>query len=67
MDRIAKASTIIDAPAAKVWDALVNTERGAQTEVALSQDHNATDEEREHSENNWRMMLDGLKKFVESH
>jgi uncharacterized protein YndB with AHSA1/START domain len=140
MDRIAKASTSIDAPAAKVWDALVNPasikeymfgtnvtsdfqegsaitwkgewegkayedkgtirravpERvleythfsplaglpdvpenyhtvtvelsgdGSRTDVALSQDNNPTDEEREHSEKNWRMMLDGLKKFVES-
>jgi uncharacterized protein YndB with AHSA1/START domain len=40
-------------------------ERGSQTEVVLSQDNNPTDEAREHSEQNWRMMLDGLKKFVE--
>ena len=140
MDHVAKASTTIDAPAAKVWDALVtpasireymfgtNVESdwkegsaitwkgewqgkayedkgtilkfepervlsythfsplaglpdapenyhnvtvelsgdGARTNVALSQDNNATDEEREHSEKNWRMMLEGLKKFVES-
>ena len=138
---IAKASTTIDAPAAKVWDALVDpaaikeymfgtnmesdwqpgsaitwkgewqgkayedkgviqtieprrtlrythfsplaglpdrpenyhtvtielTERGAQTEVALSQDNNATEEAREHSEKNWKMMLEGLKTYVESH
>jgi uncharacterized protein YndB with AHSA1/START domain len=140
-DRIARASTTIDAPAAKVWDALVNpasikeymfgtnvssdwkegsaitwkgewqgkayedkgvirkldaprvlqythfsplaglpdtpenyhtvtvelSDRGAATEVGLSQDNNATEEEKEHSEQNWRMMLEGLKKFVESH
>jgi uncharacterized protein YndB with AHSA1/START domain len=140
MNAVAKASTSIDAPAAKVWDALVNPasikqymfgtdvtsdftlgsairwtgewegrayedkgeilrsepERlleyshfsplaglpdspenyhtvtielsgdGAKTNVALSQDNNTTDEEREHSEKNWRMMLEGLKKFVES-
>ena len=138
---IAEASTTIDAPAAKVWDALVNpaaikeymfgtnmesgwqpgsaitwkgewqgkayedkgviqtiepqrtlrythfspltglpdrpenyhtvtielTERGPQTEVALSQDNNATEEAREHSEKNWKMMLEGLKTYVESH
>lgn len=137
---VAKASTTIDAPAAKVWDALVNPasikqymfgtdmtsdftpgspvtwkgewegrpyedkgeilrierERlleythfsplaglpdapenyhtvtielsgdGGKTNVALSQDNNKTDQEREHSEKNWRMMLEGLKKFVES-
>jgi uncharacterized protein YndB with AHSA1/START domain len=140
-DHIAKASTTIDAPAAKVWDALVTpasikeymfgtnvssdwkeggaitwkgewqgkayedkgviqkfdaprvlrythfsplaglpdtpenyhtvtvelSDRGGATEVALSQDNNATEEEKEHSEENWRMMMDGLKKFVESH
>jgi uncharacterized protein YndB with AHSA1/START domain len=141
MNAVAKVSTSIDAPAAKVWDALVNPaaikqymfgtdmtsdftpgstirwkgewegrpyedkgevlrsepERlleythfspltglpdvpenyhtvtielsgdGGKTNVALSQDNNSTDEEREHSEKNWRMMLEGLKKFVESH
>ena len=41
------------------------TESGGQTRVALSQDKNATDEEREHSEKNWSMMLDGLKRVVE--
>jgi uncharacterized protein YndB with AHSA1/START domain len=41
-------------------------ERDSRTEVALSQDNNPTDEEREHSEKNWRMMLDGLRKYVES-
>ena len=39
---------------------------GSRTNVALSQDNNPTDEEREHSEQNWKMMLDGLKKFVEA-
>jgi len=38
---------------------------GTQTRVALSQDHNATDEARQHSEKNWEMMLAGLKKYVE--
>ena len=139
MDHVAKASATIDAPAAKVWDALVDTaaiheymfgtnvesdwkeggaitwkgewqgkpyedkgvikrldprrtlqythfsplaglpdkpenyhtvtielaENGTGTKVALSQDNNPTEEEREHSESNWRMMLEGLKKFVE--
>lgn len=140
MDHVAKATTSIDAPAAKVWDALVDpasikqymfgtdvssdwkeggaitwkgewqgkayedkgtirriepgrvleythfsplaglpdapenyhtvtvelSGNGSSTNVALSQDNNPTDEEREHSEKNWRMMLEGLKKFVES-
>ncbi len=38
---------------------------GNQTQVALSQDNNANEEERAHSEKNWEMMLTGLKKFVE--
>ena len=36
-----------------------------QTHVLLTQDNNATDEERTDSEKNWEMMLVGLKKFVE--
>jgi uncharacterized protein YndB with AHSA1/START domain len=36
-----------------------------QTLVSLAQDHNSTEEERLHSEQNWEMMLAGLKKFVE--
>jgi uncharacterized protein YndB with AHSA1/START domain len=141
MDRIAKASATIDAPAAKVWDALVNpaaireymfgtnvesdwkeggaitwkgewqgkayedkgeirkvepgrvlqythfsplaglpdapenyhtvtvelADRGAGTEVSLAQDNNATEEAQAHSEKNWTMMLEALKKYVESH
>jgi uncharacterized protein YndB with AHSA1/START domain len=40
-------------------------EDGASTNVTLTQDGNATDEAREHSEKNWSMMLDGLKKVIE--
>src|SRR5438094_6746813 len=39
--------------------------QGTQTKVSLSQDNNATDEARQHSEKNWNMMLDGLKKLLE--
>jgi uncharacterized protein YndB with AHSA1/START domain len=39
--------------------------QGDQTRVELSQDNNLTAEERKHSEENWRMMLAGLKKYVE--
>lgn len=135
MRNIAKATVTIDAPAARVWDALVNPKtikqymfgtdvvsdwkkggsitwkgefqgkkyedkgtileieperklrythvsnlsggeehtvaidlspRGRQTVVSLSQDNNATEEARKHSEKNWEMMLEGLKKIVES-
>lgn len=38
---------------------------GTETEVMLAQDHNATEAARMHSEKNWKMMLDGLKKYVE--
>jgi uncharacterized protein YndB with AHSA1/START domain len=40
-------------------------ERGSATNVTLTQNNNPTEKEREHSEKNWAMMLDGLKKFVE--
>ncbi len=39
--------------------------KGNQTAVTLEQDRNSTEEERTHSEENWRMMLTALKKFVE--
>jgi uncharacterized protein YndB with AHSA1/START domain len=36
-----------------------------QTLLSLSQDSNPTEQAREHSENNWRTMLEGLKKLLE--
>jgi uncharacterized protein YndB with AHSA1/START domain len=36
-----------------------------QTRVSLTQDKNASEEERTHSEENWEMMLAALKKFLE--
>ncbi len=39
--------------------------KGNQTFVSLLQDNNETEEARKHSENNWEMMLDGLKKLLE--
>ena len=38
---------------------------GQRTEVTLSQDNNATDEAKAHSEENWVNMLMGLKRYVE--
>lgn len=38
---------------------------GTGTILMLSQDNNSTEEDREHSEKNWGMMLTGLKKFLE--
>ncbi len=40
---------------------------GNQTKVTLSQDKNPTEADREHSEKNWQMMLDGLKKLLEKY
>jgi uncharacterized protein YndB with AHSA1/START domain len=36
-----------------------------QTRLSLTQDHSATDDERKHSEDNWKMMLGSLKKYIE--
>jgi uncharacterized protein YndB with AHSA1/START domain len=38
---------------------------GSGTLLSLSQDNNATEEERKHAEENWGMMLAGLKKALE--
>jgi uncharacterized protein YndB with AHSA1/START domain len=38
---------------------------GNGTRVSLTQDNNPTEEARAHSEKNWGMMLEGLRKFVE--
>jgi uncharacterized protein YndB with AHSA1/START domain len=38
---------------------------GRATELELSQDNNKTVEEKEHSEKNWGVMLEGLKKVAE--
>ncbi len=38
---------------------------GERTRVSLTQDGNASEEEREHSAKNWAMMLEALKKYVE--
>jgi uncharacterized protein YndB with AHSA1/START domain len=41
------------------------SEQGKGTSVSLAQDNNATEQAREHSENNWKMVLDGLRKILE--
>ena len=38
---------------------------GERTRVSLTQDNNATEEARAHSQQNWEMMLAALKKFLE--
>jgi uncharacterized protein YndB with AHSA1/START domain len=39
---------------------------GDSTKLTVTQDNNATQEEAEHSEQNWRTVLDGIKKLLES-
>jgi uncharacterized protein YndB with AHSA1/START domain len=39
--------------------------QGEATKVLLTQDNNASEEEKSHSEQNWKAVLDGLKKLLE--
>ena len=41
------------------------SDEGDRIRVSLSQDNNATDEQAEHSSQNWMMMLTSLKKYLE--
>ena len=42
------------------------SEQGGRTEVTITQDNNATEEEKMHSEQNWKTVLDGMKKLLEN-
>jgi uncharacterized protein YndB with AHSA1/START domain len=42
------------------------SEKRDGTEVTITQDNNASEEEREHSEQNWRTVLEGMKKLLEN-
>jgi uncharacterized protein YndB with AHSA1/START domain len=42
------------------------SEHDGHTDVTLTQDNNASEEEKAHSEDNWKMVLSGLKKLLES-
>ena len=42
------------------------SEHGGTTQIVLTQDNNASEEEKMDSERNWKMMLDGLKKLLEA-
>src|SRR6266511_659337 len=42
------------------------SEKDGSTDVAITQDNNANEEERVHSEQNWKTVLDGMKKLLES-
>ena len=39
---------------------------GSGTRLTITQDNNSTQEEANHSEQNWKMVLDGIKKLLES-
>ena len=39
--------------------------KGESTKLTITQDNNATEDEKIHSEQNWKMMLDGVKKMLE--
>jgi uncharacterized protein YndB with AHSA1/START domain len=41
------------------------TPTGSATRLAITQDNNASQEEADHSSQNWEMVLDGLKKMLE--
>ncbi len=41
-------------------------EHDGSTDVTILQDNNASEEEKQHSEQNWQMVLSGLKKLLES-
>jgi len=42
------------------------SEKNGGTDVTITQDNNANEEERVHSEQNWKTVLDGMKKLLES-
>jgi uncharacterized protein YndB with AHSA1/START domain len=42
------------------------SEKDGMTEVTILQDKNASEEEKAHSEANWKAVLDGMKKLLES-
>ena len=41
------------------------SEKNGRTDVTITQDNNASEEEKAHSEENWEQVLDGLKKLIE--
>lgn len=41
------------------------SDRDGKTEVAILQDNNASEEEKAHSEANWKAVLEGMKKLLE--
>lgn len=64
---IAHSSMVVNTPAAEVWEALTNPALIRQclfgTKLTVMQDGNATEEAGLHSEQNWNMVLAGIKNF----
>ncbi len=58
-------SGLPDVPASYHMVTVELSDIGGGTRVSLTQDNNATEQAREHSEKNWTMMLDALRKVVE--
>ena len=42
------------------------SDKGDRTEVTITQDNNASEEEKAHSEKNWETVLNGMKKLLEA-
>jgi hypothetical protein len=42
------------------------SEKDGSTEVTITQDNNASEEEKAHSEENWKTVLAGMKKLLEA-
>ena len=59
-------STQADAPENYHTVTIELTDQNGQTIVSLTQDHNLTEQEKEHSEANWNTMLTGLKNLLEN-
>jgi uncharacterized protein YndB with AHSA1/START domain len=42
------------------------SDQGGRTELTITQDNNATEEEKAHSEKNWQTVLQGMKELLET-
>lgn len=58
-------SGLPDAPENHHIVTIALTKRGNKTELSLAQENNKDEETRQHSEENWKMILDNLKKLLE--
>ena len=58
-------SGLPDAPDSYHTVTIELADQSSGTRVTLSQDNNATDKAQQHSQKNWQMMLEGLKKILE--